>query len=643
MRKFLLTILFVWAALPGAAQGLLRGDVPDWVIPASMPVMAPELFRQGQNGENFVMVDQQIRWIGSERETYVRLVSDVASRAGLGAVASVVREFDPNIETLTLVRLDLVRGSARTRLRDTVPVDLMRRETQFERGIIDGTLTAQLSVPGVRVGDRLDVAFVWRTREYFPGYNFAGRYQMNYSVPVGLSRLVVNWPKGRQINLAPVPDWVTARVTPTADGTRYEWRASNTAPLPRAADAPPEYQPWGAVEFSGYQRWSDLAAALADFYERPRTVPQAWRARVDAIARQYDSPDARAFAALRLVQDDIRYVGLEVGAGGYFARSPDSVVQNAYGDCKDKALLLKTVLRALGIRASVALASLETGYGNIDRLPSAQPFDHMIVGVQLRGQTVWMDPTGTNEGGNLASAVQPDYGYVLPLRSGATLEKITPLQLVRFRRDMTETFLFTTQGTILQVQTRFSGEGANWQRSYWAQNSVARIAAEFLSYYARNYPGIRETDPPVLLDQRDANIVTVVESYLIPGAGQAEPYLYREFPFISGITLVDFPEVLVGERRDPLAIQGSVKLVHKVQVRNAPIEFNAPDGSVVDGRAFRASFAATAWDGGNMDLTWTYDAQGRSVPARQVARAVHDARRARANGSFLWDLTPVGN
>jgi transglutaminase-like putative cysteine protease len=642
MRKILVTIFLVWAAWPAVAQSMLRGDVPGWVMPADLPVMAPDLYRRVQNGENFLMVDQQFRWIGSTRETYVRLVSEVVSRPGLEGVASVARSFDPNIETLTLVRLDVVRDGVRRALRDTVPVELMRRETQLDRGIIDGTLTAHMTVPGVQVGDRVDVAFVWRTKEYFAGYNFAGRYQMNYSVPVGLSRVVVNWPKDRAINLAPVPDWVTAQVRQTADATQYQWTASNTAPRARAPDAPPEYDPWGAVEFSGFQTWADVAASLAGYYTRPRAVPQAWQARIQAIAQRYDNAEDRAFAALRLVQDEIRYVGLEVGAGGYYARSPRTVVQNAYGDCKDKALLLRTVLDALGIRSTVALASLQTGYGNIDRLPSAQPFDHMIVGAQLRGQTVWMDPTASNEGGDFDSAVQPDLGYVLPLRPvGATLEKITPLQPVRFQRDMTETFLFTTQGTILQVQTRFTGEGANLQRSFWAQTPADRIAAEFLGYYARSYPGIRATDPPVMTDQRDANVISVLESYLIPRAGVGDAMLYRDFPFLSGISLVDFPDFVVGERRDPLAIQGSVRLSHKVQVRNAPVEFNAPEDAVLGGNLFRSTLAGKAWQGGNMDLTWTYQSQRRSVPAAKVARAVRDARQMRANSAFFWDLTPV--
>lgn len=47
---------------------------------------------------------------------------------------------------------------------------------------------------------------------------------------------------------------------------------------------------------------------------------------MEAIALAHATPEARAFAALRLVQDELRYVSLSVGAGGYFARSPVEVI-----------------------------------------------------------------------------------------------------------------------------------------------------------------------------------------------------------------------------------------------------------------------------------------------------------------------------
>ncbi len=639
MRRLLVLFLFIWVSSPVAAQSMLRSDVPDWVEVVALPDMKAELYRQVMDGENFRLLDRQVRWVGTVRETYVRVATEVVNRSGLEAIATISRDFDPNIDTLTLVQLDVLRDGVRSSVIDGVTEELIRRETRLESGIIDGTLTAYMTVPGVRVGDIVDTAFVWRSEEYFPGFNFTGRYQLEYSVPVGLNRLVVHWPNERAVDFGEQPEGVEAVVEVGPLATRYEWQMSNLSSRQIDDNSPAEHSPWAAIEISGYESWNDVSASLAGYYLQERAVPDQWRARVDAIAEGYDTDSKRAFAALRLVQDDIRYVGLEVGAGGYFARDPETVVSNAFGDCKDKSLLLKTILQDLGIGSSVALASLEEGYGIIDRLPSAQVFDHMIVGALLGDEMIWMDPTGVYEGGGPRSAMQPDYGYVLPLSNQeTTLTKIEVADRPRFFRNMTETFWFSFAGAILSVETVFLGESANWERSYWAGTPVENIANEYLKYYAENYPGIRAINAPEIVDVRGDNQIIVTESYLIPRAYLQEENLYGDFPFISANSFDAIPTVQIGERKDPLAVRPGVQLVHSVRVRNAPIEFIAPDHVEIEGSAFSQNFSAKTWEGGNMDLTWEYQSRVRSVPAGEVRGVIKDAKNAREFSAYSWDF-----
>ncbi|MEE9388496.1 MAG: DUF3857 domain-containing transglutaminase family protein [Paracoccaceae bacterium] len=639
MRNILVAIFVFWSALPVSGQALLRTDTPAWVDIAEVPVMASELYRHVDGGENFLLVDRQVRWVGNVREIYIRVATEAVNRNGLESIATISRDFDPNIDSLTLVRLDIVRDGVRTDLRDNVVENIIRRETRLEQGILDGSLTAHISVPSVRVGDIVDAAFVWRSEEYFAGHNFSGRYQLEYAIPVALNRLIVHQPENQMLHLGETPENVEFKETQQSGSRRYEWIARNQQPQLIDDNTPAEYDPWAAVEYSAFDDWSDVAAPLVEYYNQAYSVPKMWRGQVDEIARTHDTPEARAFAALRLVQDNIRYVGMEVGAGGYFARSPESVVENAFGDCKDKSLLLTTILRDLGVDATVALVSLDQGYGVVNRLPSTQPFDHMIVGAKLDSGMFWMDPTASYQGGGKDTATEPDYGYVLPMdASGPGLVEISANKTPRHSREMTENFWFTFAGAFLSVETEFLGESANWQRDYWAATSVENIKTEYLTYYARNYPGIQAVAPPKMVDDRDANRISVTETYLIPRARLMELELLTDFPFISANSYDSYPDLIIGERRDPLAVQHSQKLVHKIRVRNAPIEFEAPDTSGIGGPAFDQSFTAKAWEGGNMDLTWSYQSRARTVPAKDVGQVVRDAQAARDNAAYSWDM-----
>ncbi|PNB40097.1 transglutaminase, partial [Pseudomonas sp. FW305-130] len=81
-------------------------------------------------------------------------------------------------------------------------------------------------------------------------------------------------------------------------------------------------------------------------------------------------PKRQTAAALRLVQDQVRYFAQGMNGGNYVPQTPDKTWSTSYGDCKAKTLLLLTLLRAMKIEAEPVSANI--GLGDIvpDRLPS---------------------------------------------------------------------------------------------------------------------------------------------------------------------------------------------------------------------------------------------------------------------------------
>ena len=81
-------------------------------------------------------------------------------------------------------------------------------------------------------------------------------------------------------------------------------------------------------------------------------------------------------AVHRWIAQDIRYVSLSLGRGGYQPRFPLEVVTTGFGDCKDKATLFVAIARSFGAKAYPVLANLN---GEPDStLPSIGQFDHEI-------------------------------------------------------------------------------------------------------------------------------------------------------------------------------------------------------------------------------------------------------------------------
>ncbi|MFO1174943.1 MAG: DUF3857 domain-containing transglutaminase family protein [Paracoccaceae bacterium] len=641
MRLFTALIFWCLAAATAQAGDFTRQDAPDWVEMLAIPDMRAELKAESYDGLAYVLDDTQVSFDGETKQTFHRDVTEVTSRDGLEQAATIQQDYDPELEEVVLTHLDLIRAGQVTHLRDRLKEDVFRRETDLEDGIIDGTLTVHLQVPDVRVGDRVDYGFLVRRKPPVPGADRGDRVRLEFSVPVALTRYVLHWPKGWGLTVQPLPDRVLHSQTPEPAAVRHEWRRVDHLPFPDEDDTPYGYRREAILDYGPWDSWQPLVAALSPYYTADYPLPHAWQAKLDAIRAREPWASGRAIAALRLVQDDIRYVGLEMGVGGYYARTPAEVAESGYGDCKDKALLLVATLKALGITGHVALANLDHGLALPRQTPAIGAFDHMIVRVEMAGRRYWMDPTAIHEAGTLETATTPDFGYALALDGSAAgdLEPLEPTDAMRWTVDTDESFDFGQLGLYLTVLTRFDGEAANAQRRHWASTPVQGIARAYLSYYARSYPGLIQALNPTMQDDPAANQVEVREYYFLPRFALDQGGLRTDFTFAADLGhLIDV--TVVGRRETPLDIGAPKLLRHHVKVRNAPIDFRPPDPATIDNDAFFYDFSGNAPKSGDMNLDWVYRTKERVLPADRVVPVVADSRRVGDTSSWTWDLTP---
>jgi hypothetical protein len=192
-----------------------------------------------------------------------------------------------------------------------------------------------------------------------------------------------------------------------------------------------------SVAVSSPLSWDDIGrwygALAADRY----ALPPDLTARVRAMVA--DARTARDTAAIiqRWVAQDIRYVSISLGIGGYQPRFPAEVVSSGFGDCKDKATLFVAALRTLGLDAAPVLTSSSGGV--VRTLPSLEQFDHVIAYVTLPGGRIYTDLTvAVLPLGLLPQALQAEFGLAVP--PGGPVEEVsfpqeTPadrLSLVKF-------------------------------------------------------------------------------------------------------------------------------------------------------------------------------------------------------------------
>jgi transglutaminase-like putative cysteine protease len=156
-------------------------------------------------------------------------------------------------------------------------------------------------------------------------------------------------------------------------GTRDKRGAGKDTAAPGSAQTEPRI---ADIRLTTFQTWDQVGHWFAAL-EAPQRVPtpEVRRKAMELIAGRATDVD-KLEALYTFVATNIRYVSLSLGLGRYQPRAASVVLQEQYGDCKDKHTLLASLIDAAGLNASAVLIGVTA---KLDpEVPSPSQFDHVI-------------------------------------------------------------------------------------------------------------------------------------------------------------------------------------------------------------------------------------------------------------------------
>src|SRR6185437_1982373 len=230
------------------------------------------------------------------------------------------------------------------------------------------------------------------------GHSFDAQ-QLSFVGVAGRYRTIVSWPKGVAVQWKATPGFGAPSIVEKGGRTVLTLDESNVLAPKAPIAAPLRFRRVGFLEASSFGSWSEISKLMAPLFEKASEIPKGSpiEALADQIAARYAKPEDRAFAALRLVEDQTRYFALLMGDGGYVPAKADETWARRFGDCKAKTALLLAILRRLGIAAEPVLVNLGAGDGIDELPPSLAAFNHVIVRAKVGGQSYWLDGTRTGD------------------------------------------------------------------------------------------------------------------------------------------------------------------------------------------------------------------------------------------------------
>jgi tetratricopeptide (TPR) repeat protein len=246
-----------------------------------------------------------------------------------------------------------------------------------------------ISVVGLQMGDVLEYHVVIHVSPLAPN-EFWYQHSFPEATVVNDDLLEINLPKTRAVKLKSSKHKFETR----EEGERkiYSWVIKDHVSDGSLDDDDDEDDySYADVELSTFTDWQQIAKWYAKLQGERVIADDGVRAKADELTRGATTPTEKARRLYDYVALNIRYVSLSFGVGRYQPHSASDVLQNGYGDCKDKHTLLAAMLRSQGIESYPVLIH---SYRKLDTdVPSPAQFDHVITAARLGEDFTWLDST----------------------------------------------------------------------------------------------------------------------------------------------------------------------------------------------------------------------------------------------------------
>jgi transglutaminase-like putative cysteine protease len=633
MRALILGLAAVasLAAPANAAPTVRKGPIPGWVEQmrsprdAVPPASAVAVY--------YTILDRQVRHRHGELEQFSRYADMALSTDGVQQVSRVSVQFEPSYQTLTIHHLRVIRGDQVRDVLDPEAFRVVSVESDSRARMYRGLVEASYEIPDVRVGDIVELAYTIRGANPVYGDAILDDWPIEFNQPVGELRYRLLAPAGTRLAVDRVRTdrELTRRQRGELQELRY--RARDVPARDFDSERPGWFDAQPRFRISSFASWGAVAAWAMPLYRDASEVDDGIRQLADRIRRQHPTALARAGAAARFVQDEIRYVSILVGPHTHAPHPAPQVLRQRYGDCKDKSTLLATLLRELEIPAQPALVSSYRGRGLDDWPATPWAFDHVIVWALIDGREAWIDPTMTEVRGD--DLEPPDYDRALVVSATtAELAEIEQPALAAPLIEVREAYDAPTKGpgsANLEVTTIYRGAEANAYRRRLGSQSRDDIARDYLNYYTRRYPEIEAAGELEVEDDAEANELTVRERYSISnfyGDDNKESIGATE---VTG--WLSKPSDL--QRTSPWALAHPTWIRQVIRVRVAPGFVNQIGHETVDNDFFHYTMTSEVQDG-EVVIDTELRTRTDAVPADRIADYV--AAVDEVNENAEWEL-----
>jgi hypothetical protein len=656
---------------------------PSWIVKKDLKGDQPKL-KDITDGYYYSLLETQNH--AELQEEYKHVIKQVISDAGVQNASEITVTFDPTFQKLTFHKIVVWRKNVATDKLYAAGFKILQNEKDLSKFIYSGTFDAYLVLDDIRKGDRIEYTYTIKGNNPVYGDKISLRYYLENSSKIGqiYDNLIVD-PK-RNLHYKNFNYNTPPKISSHGILKLYEWENKRTNIYESLDFEPSWYDPFKNVQITEYNNWNEVVnwGLKVNSYPDLKT-PLIKETAKELLIKAKHQPTRYIELATRFVQNEIRYMGIEMGEYSQRPNSPEKVLKQRYGDCKDKSLLLIHLLAKAKIKAYMAYVDTYIGQKLSSYLPSPFLFNHAVI--EYKNKKIWIDPTISDQRGSYDHIYFPNYGQALVLKAGVNqLENIVSKATGKLKADLVFTIVDTASSngkdttsntpisnaanthvsnaapvvtssgaddtntvshsketrtssaakvSTLVIKSVYTDDYADNMRSSVAKDGISSLQKSFLDYIKRYYPDAELNEDLTVQDNEDDNRVEFTESYTLNNLWVKEddnkPGIYAYF--YGDLILNTLRKVTLKNRTEPLTLKYPANIEQNISVE-LPFDLNTEEDSErVDNDFYNFSFNSSQ-QGNKFNLSYTFKALKEDIDGDQIDNYVRETKKLKETLSY---------
>jgi hypothetical protein len=631
--------LFVSSQVKASTPSVHISAKPTWLSTCKVYNQKPSS-RTIERGFFYALVEQQVHV--EKQADYHHVIKEIVSETGIQNASQISVGFDPAFERLDFHDITIWRDNKPISRLKTSAFKVIADEQDLSNFIYQGSFSALCILDDIRKGDRIEYAYTITGRNPIFNGKFCDDFYLQWYQPIAHQYTAIITSSQRKLNFKPFNKVPKVIISESNGLKRYEYEDFQVPAARDDNNQPVWYNARGYIQISEYDNWAGVVNWALGINPAATNIRGELADRIKQLKTIAGGNKEKYFReAVKTVQDEVRYMGIEIGQYSHQANKPEKVFKQRYGDCKDKSLLLVSMLKANDIDASMVLVNADRGAHIAEYIPTYNAFNHAVVVATVNEKQVWIDATIDYQGGSGTDIYFPDYGKGLILKAGNTeLTTIPPSKTGKIINEDIYKIKDAKSPVLFTVKTTYTLNHADDIRSRLASSGMAETEKSYLEYYSKTYSKIEARDSIIVVDDLQKNVLTTTETYLINNFFRKDSTTNKFVVDLFANSISQQLPSITGQTKTPVSVSYPYDLEYTQRVI-MPVNWDITERSNTISRDYYRFASHYTSSGDTLLLNYKFAYLKDYVPVDKLSEFKDDIKQLNDSGlSYSFSYTP---